>query len=218
MQKKKRRLQLLIKRVIDFVAALVLLLVLSPLYAALALLVKLDSPGSVFFSNELAGLEGQPFFSHKFRTMIPDAISTGLKYETARDDPRITRLGRFLRRFGLDELPQIYNVLRGEMSLIGPRPTFTWVAEQYDEDERLRLGMRPGITGWAQVHGRNAIPWEERLVYDAEYVANYSLWMDVKIIVMTIPVVLSSKYVYGKDGNVRTHKSPPPQDTNDGKA
>ena len=183
---------LAVKHVLDRVLALAALVVLSPLFAALALWVLLDSGRPVFLRQERAGKEGRPFGMLKFRTMVPDAVEVGRRlgladpYGLLPDDPRITRSGRFLRRTSLDELPQLVNVLRGEMSLVGPRPDLTEQVANYVEADRRRLAVRPGITGWSQIHGRDEISWPERFEHDAWYVENWSLWLDAKILVRTL--------------------------------
>jgi lipopolysaccharide/colanic/teichoic acid biosynthesis glycosyltransferase len=153
----------------------------------------------------VAGRNARPFDLLKFRTMIKGAQQKGDPFETAMDDPRITRVGRFLRRWSLDELPQLWNVLRGEMSLVGPRPTFVEVARQYSPREARRLQMRPGLTGWAQVNGRNLLPWPQRVAFDLDYIERYSLWLDVQILARTLPALVRKEGVYGEGGKVRMH-------------
>lgn len=133
--------------------------------------------------------------------MIEGAVNQGLGVTVAQDDLRITRVGRFLRNFGLDELPQLINVLKGEMSLIGPRPTFPYQAELYDEFQKRRLEVKPGLTGWALVHGRNRLPWKERIILDVWYVDHWSLWLDLKILLKTAWIVLVTREgLYGEGG------------------
>ncbi|MGA8224878.1 MAG: sugar transferase [Candidatus Acidiferrales bacterium] len=200
-----RDFQLVLKRGFDFVAALIGLIALLPLFALIAVCVWLDSPGPVFFRLRMAGRDGKAFDQWKFRTMVKDAREKAHPFETSATDPRITRVGRFLRRWSLDELPQLWNVLRGEMSLVGPRPAFIEIASRYSALEMGRLRMRPGLTGLAQIHGRNLLPWPERVAFDLEYIEHFSLWLDLKILLRTIPVVLRSEGVYGEDGKVRMH-------------
>lgn len=187
---------MVIKRVVDLITSLLSLILLSPLFAIVALAIKLDSPGPVIFRQQRLGKGGEPFTIFKFRTMVDGAERVGLGLMTAENDPRITRVGRFLRRTSLDELPQLINVLRGEMSLVGPRPAPTSHAERYTGRDILRLSVRPGITGWAQVNGRNELTWDERIRLDIEYVENWSLWWDFKILWMTLMTVVSSRGVY----------------------
>jgi lipopolysaccharide/colanic/teichoic acid biosynthesis glycosyltransferase len=200
-----RKIQLGVKRVLDLVVAACALVLLIPFFILVGILIKIDSPGSVFFRLRVAGLGGNPFGQWKFRTMVNGARQKAHPFETSATDPRVTRVGRFLRRWSFDELPQLWNVLRGEMSLVGPRPTFIEVASRYSSFEAGRLRMRPGLTGLAQVHGRNLLSWPERVALDIEYIEQYSLWLDTKILIRTIPVVLESRGVYGDDGKVRMH-------------
>jgi undecaprenyl phosphate N,N'-diacetylbacillosamine 1-phosphate transferase len=201
----KRRFQLGAKRAFDLVFAAVGLLMLLPAFVGVAIAIILDSPGPVLFKLRVAGRNGRVFDALKFRTMIKDAREKAHPFETFSADPRITRVGRFLRRWSLDELPQLWNVLRGEMSLVGPRPMFLEVASRYPEREARRLQMRPGITGLAQVSGRNSISWNERVELDLAYIDRYSLWLDLKVLLATLPVVLTGEGVYGPDGRVRMH-------------
>ncbi len=189
-----------IKRLLDPVAAAAGLVVLSPLYAGIAVAVLLDSGRPVIFVSPRAGLEGRPYGMLKFRTMIPDAISVGREQRISDDpfgivkhDPRITRVGRWLRRTGLDELPQLVNVLRGQMSLVGPRADLVEQAAGYADRERRRLSVRPGITGWAQVNGRDSVPWTERFELDLWYLDNWSLRLDGKILLRTVGEVFRAE-------------------------
>ncbi|MGQ9477795.1 MAG: sugar transferase [Candidatus Bipolaricaulia bacterium] len=193
--------QLAFKRALDLGIALIGLILLALPFALIALLIKLDSKGPVFFRQERVGRQGRIFKPWKFRTMIEGAVAQGLGYNVARDDPRITRVGRFLRDWGLDELPQLINVLKGEMSLVGPRPTLKYQVERYDEFQRKRLLVKPGITGWALIHGRNLLSWEERIKYDVWYAEHWSIWLDLRILLKTIWVVLIKREgVYGPGG------------------
>ncbi|MGQ9498492.1 MAG: sugar transferase [Desulfotomaculales bacterium] len=194
-------MKLVTKRAIDIAVSLAGLALCTPLFLVVAVLIKLDSPGPVFFRQERIGKGGRPFYPFKFRTMVQDAERMGLRYNTAVDDPRITRVGRVLRNCGVDELPQLINVLKGEMSLVGPRPTLRYQVEKYDAFQRRRLEVKPGITGWALVNGRNRLSWEERIKLDVWYVDNWSLWLDVKILLKTLWVVLvTHEGVYGEGG------------------
>jgi lipopolysaccharide/colanic/teichoic acid biosynthesis glycosyltransferase len=185
--------QRLAKALLDRVGAALALVVLSPLFAALALWIVLESGRPVIFRQLRAGKDGVPFSMLKFRTMIPGAVELGRELALSDDpfglvpnDPRITRSGRFLRRTSLDELPQLWNVVRGQMSLVGPRPDLLEQVANYEPGDRRRLAVTPGITGWAQVQGRDEIPWEERFRLDAWYVDNWSLALDAKIVVRTL--------------------------------
>ena len=180
-----------VKHATDRVLALLALVLLAPVFAAIALWIVLDSGRPVILRQRRAGKDGRPFRMLKFRTMVPDAVEVGRRlgladpYGLVPDDPRITRSGRFLRRTSLDELPQLVNVLRGEMSLVGPRPDLVEQVANYAEADRRRLAMRPGITGWSQIQGRDEIPWPERFRHDAWYVENWSLRLDAKILLRT---------------------------------
>lgn len=178
------------KRVCDFFCALFLLVLLSPLLAVVALVIKITSPGEVLFKHQRLGRYGKIFWIYKFRSMVPNAVNIGSGLFLEKDDPRITRVGKFLRKTSIDELPQLFNVLRGEMSLIGPRPAPLHHLDIYDERQRKRLDVRPGITGWAQVNGRLALYWPERIDLDLWYIEHYTFWLDLKILVKTIAVVL----------------------------
>jgi lipopolysaccharide/colanic/teichoic acid biosynthesis glycosyltransferase len=187
-----RRLQLTVKAAADFVLAAISLVLLSPLFLLVGILIKSASPGPVFFKQRRLGQNGEVFEIYKFRTMHLNAADLrnpdGSTY-TGKDDPRIFKVGGLLRKFSLDELPQLINVLRGEMSIVGPRPDLDTQRKLYEPGEEEKLAMKPGITGWAMVGGRNSIPWKERIQLDIWYVRNYSLWLDVKIALLTVPVL-----------------------------
>lgn len=195
-----RQFGLALKRGVDLVISAVGLIVLAVPFALIALAIRLDSPGPAFFRQERVGRGGRVFRVWKFRTMVKDAESIGLGMNVRADDDRITRVGRFLRDWGLDELPQLINVLRGDMSLVGPRPTIPAQVALYTDFERRRLEVKPGITGWALIHGRNAISWDERIRYDVWYVDHWSLWLDFYILLRTVPVVLTRQGLYGPGG------------------
>lgn len=191
-----------IKRGLDLAVSLGALVVLSPVLAAVAVAIKVDSRGPVFFRQERLGSNGRPFRIWKFRTMVPDAEARRMEMAAMnemegsgplfkmRNDPRVTRVGRFLRRSSLDELPQLFNVVTGEMSLVGPRPFVTHEAVQIGGWGRKRLDIKPGITGLWQVRGRNDVPFDEMVRLDYMYVTNWSVWWDVRLILQTIPRVL----------------------------
>jgi undecaprenyl phosphate N,N'-diacetylbacillosamine 1-phosphate transferase len=196
-----KRLKLIVKRIIDLFLSLIGLLVLGIPFSIIAFLIKLDSKGPVFFRQERVGRHERQFKTWKFRTMVVGAVNRGLGYNVAHDDSRITRAGRLLREWGLDELPQLFNVLKGEMSIVGPRPTLQYQVEQYSVFQRRRLLVRPGITGWALVHGRNLLSWEERIKYDIWYVDHWSLSLDFLIMLKTFWIVLITREgVYGQGG------------------
>jgi undecaprenyl phosphate N,N'-diacetylbacillosamine 1-phosphate transferase len=194
------KMQLTGKDCLDFLGAWVGLILLSPVIYFMGILIRWDSPGPVFFRQERIGKDGKPFMSYKFRSMVDKATTMGLGLNVAVNDDRITRVGKFLRNTSLDELPQLFNVLKGEMSLVGPRPTLGFQVERYDVFQRRRLQVKPGITGWAQINGRNAIPWEDRIRLDVWYVDNWSLWLDMKILGRTLRTVLKREGLYGPEG------------------
>jgi exopolysaccharide biosynthesis polyprenyl glycosylphosphotransferase len=195
-----------LKRTLDVVVSAVGLILLAPLMLVIALAIRLDSRGPALFVQERAGRHGKPFRILKFRTMVRDAeelIPQVVKLDELsepmfklRDDPRVTRVGRFLRRTSLDELPQLINVLRGDMSLVGPRPEALWLVARYSETESFRLQMRPGITGPMQVHGRGELTFQERLAVEREYVEKYSLPKDLKILLRTVSAVFLARGAY----------------------
>jgi len=194
-------LQKILKRQIDFWVSLFGLILLSPLFLFLAVLIKADSPGPVFFLYERIGKDGKSFFPFKFRTMIKGAIDKGLGYNIAEKDERITKIGGYLRKWGIDELPQLINILKGEMSFVGPRPTFRYQIERYNDFQKKRLSVKPGITNLALINGRNLLSWEERIKYDVWYVENWSLFLDFKILFKTIHLIfIKREGVYGKEG------------------
>jgi lipopolysaccharide/colanic/teichoic acid biosynthesis glycosyltransferase len=186
-----RAAQLATKRTVDVAGAAALLAAFSPVMLAIAAAVKLDSKGSAVFRQARVGRGGRLFTIYKFRTMVEGAERSPLGTYCYQDDPRITRAGGWLRRSSLDELPQLLNVLKGDMSFVGPRPDLPHHVARYDERQRGRLAMRPGITGWAQVNGRNGIPWPARIELDLEYVRGWSLWRDVEVAARTVRVVLT---------------------------
>lgn len=179
-----------VKRVFDIVLTLMVLLILSPLLFAVALAIKLSSPGDIFFKQQRLGLHGEIFWVFKFRSMVSNAVNIGSGMFMEKNDPRITRIGKILRKTDIDELPQLINVLRGDMSLVGPRPAPLHHLKKYDERQKKRLSVKPGITGWAQVNGRLALYWPERIELDLWYVENNSFWIDIRILMKTITVVL----------------------------
>lgn len=197
---------LTIKRIIDFLFSLIILLILLPLFLVVAILIKLDSKGPVIFKQSRLGKDGNVFKVWKFRTMIDNAEKMGTGLTTAQNDPRITRVGKILRKASIDELPQLINVLKGDMSFIGPRPAPVHHLKQYNENERQRLKVLPGITGWAQVNGRNILTWPERIEKDIWYVNNISFLLDLKIAFKTIKVVLFSEGVYSGRNDAKVAK------------
>ncbi|ADL13604.1 sugar transferase [Acetohalobium arabaticum] len=193
---------MLIKRVIDFFGSLVGLVILLPLFIIISLLIKIDSKGPVFFKQDRLGKDGEVFEIYKFRTMVENAENIGDGLFTSKGDPRITKVGKLLRKISLDELPQLINVLKGDMSLIGPRPPVPYYPYKYDEysdEQKSRFDVKPGITGYAQINGRNNLSWDERIEYDIEYVKNFSLLLDLKIIFSTLAIVLKRDGIYGEN-------------------
>jgi lipopolysaccharide/colanic/teichoic acid biosynthesis glycosyltransferase len=184
------------KRILDLAIALPLAVATAPLMAGIALWVRRDSPGPALYRQARVGYAGRPFTLLKFRTMVVGAEGMGAGLAVTAGDPRITRAGALLRRLSLDELPQLWNVIRGDMSLVGPRPTVASQVERYDARRRGRLLARPGLTGLAQVRGRNAIPWSERIEIDLEYVGGWSMRRDLAILARTLLVVLGREGTY----------------------
>jgi lipopolysaccharide/colanic/teichoic acid biosynthesis glycosyltransferase len=196
----------MIRRAIDVLVSASVLLLTSPLLAVAVLAIRIESPGHPIYRQRRVGLDGKPFDVLKLRTMVDGAEHIGAGLAVNADDARITRVGAFLRRTSLDELPNLLNVLRGEMSLIGPRPTLPVQVEQYSEHQRGRLRIKPGITGWAQVNGRTSLPWSERIELDLYYIANRTLTLDLRILWRTAAIVLGGEDLYkgqtgGWDGN-----------------
>jgi sugar transferase EpsL len=187
----------MIKRLFDLVVVSVGLLLLLPVLGIVALAVLLTMGRPIFFRQRRPGLHGRPFTIYKFRTMLDPSDNGGRPMP---DTKRLTRLGRFLRSTSLDELPELFNVLRGEMSLIGPRPLLMQYLDRYTAEQARRHEVRPGITGWAQVNGRNAISWEEKFRLDVWYVDHASLWLDVKILFRTVAMVLRREGVNAESG------------------
>ncbi len=199
-------------RIRDVVGAGLGLIVASPALALAALGIKLEDRGPVLFRQRRVGQDGEEFELLKLRTMVVGAEHKGAGYAVDRGDPRITRVGRVLRRLSIDELPQLWNVVRGEMSLVGPRPTLRYQVEQYTPRQRRRLDVKPGITGWAQVHGRASLPWDERIELDVWYVEHRSARLDLAILVKT-PLALVRGTYKGQTGGWGTNsalKSPRP--------
>jgi len=184
------------KRLLDLIASCAGLVMLSPLFFVVAAAIKLDNPGPVFFRQARAGKDGRTFRVYKFRTMVVDAEQKGAGVFIEKDDPRITRVGKFLRSLSIDELPQLINIMKGEMSLVGPRPTLPYQVDNYNERQRRRLLVLPGITGWAQVNGRNELTWTERVELDIWYVDNRNFWLDLKILLKTCSVVFNRTGIY----------------------
>jgi len=190
----------MIKRLMDIALSLPALLVAAPLMAILWVLVRLESPGDPIYKQVRVGKDGEPFEIYKFRTMVTGAEFIGAGLAVQEGDERITRMGRLLRKTSLDELPNLLNVLRGEMSIVGPRPTVQVQVDHYTDRQRGRLEVKPGITGWAQIHGRASLPWSERIELDLYYVEHQSLRLDLRILARTPAMLLGRKGVYKGEG------------------
>ncbi|HEY6396490.1 MAG TPA: sugar transferase [Solirubrobacteraceae bacterium] len=171
-------------------------IVTAPFIAVLALAIRLESPGHPIYRQTRVGKDGVPFTIFKLRTMLRGAEFTGARLAIQQGDDRVTKVGAWLRRYSLDELPNLWNVVRGEMSIVGPRPTLPVQVEQYTERQRLRLAVKPGLTGWAQVNGRASLPWSERIELDIWYVEHRSLRLDLRILARTVRMVLSGHGLY----------------------
>jgi Sugar transferases involved in lipopolysaccharide synthesis len=188
------------KRWLDLTVALVALLLLSPLLLLIALAIFLDTRGGVFYRQERIGRHGVPFLLWKFRSMVQGAESRGAGMLVEANDSRVTRVGSLIRKLSLDEIPQLFNIVQGDMSLVGPRPGLRYQVELYDEKQRRRLLVRPGVTGWAQVNGRNSIEWPRRIELDLEYIDRMSLPFDVWVLLRTLPSVLKREnMIAGRD-------------------
>lgn len=184
-----------VKRVLDFSSATILTILLSPILVLTAIAVKLDSKGPALFRQERLGYKGKVFKILKFRSMVVGAEKTGTGVYSYKGDSRITKVGKFIRATSLDELPQLFNILKGEMSFIGPRPALTyhpWPLEKYTSEQRRMFDTLPGITGWAQINGRKEVPWPERIKLNIEYVEKMSFGMDAKIFFATFFKVLTN--------------------------
>ena len=186
-------------RALDIVIAAAALVVLSPVLALAALAIRLESRGPLIYRHRRVGRHGEQFELLKLRTMVQGAetMGTGLYIEDR--DPRITRSGRLLRRFSLDELPNLVNVLRGDLAIVGPRPTVSEQVDLYTDHQRRRLEVRPGITGWAQVNGRASLPWPERIELDVWYVEHRSLRLDLRILARTVKLLVTGRGLYSQD-------------------
>lgn len=187
-----------LKRTIDFICAAIMLVVISPILLIVAFIVKLDSKGPAVFVQERLTLGGRVFKMYKFRTMCVNAEQQGTGAYSFGNDPRITKVGKILRSLSLDELLQLVNILKGDMSFVGPRPILTYHPcryEDYTEEEKIVFTVRPGITGWAQVNGRNSVDWVQRFKMNEWYVQHISLWLDLKIVIMTVVQVFSRKEI-----------------------
>lgn len=190
----------ILKRIIDIVFSFCFILIASPLMIAAGILIKISSRGPIFFKQERAGENGKPFTVYKFRTMTDKPRK--VDREIYKGDSEVTSVGLWLRRFKIDELPQLINILKGDMSIVGPRPGMMTQITKLDENGKFRLKVKPGLTGLAQVHGNIHLSWPERWIYDRKYVENLSFFLDVKILVKTIMIVLFGEEKFLKKPNV----------------
>lgn len=189
----------IIKRIYETIIAITLIILLCPFMILISLLIKLTSKGPVFFNQNRLGKNGHIFIIHKFRTMVINAENFGSGIYTNESDNRITKIGRFLRKTSLDELPQLFNIIKGQMSFVGPRPPVPYHPykyEDYTDEQRLRFTVLPGLTGYAQILGRNSLNWDERIELDVYYVKNKSLLLDLKIIFLTFISVIKKENIY----------------------
>jgi len=196
-----------LKRLLDFLLAGIGLIIIAPLLAAIVIAVRLSSPGPLLFVQERLGRYGQPFRIYKFRTMVDGAVHLGAGLDTYEGDPRVTAVGKILREYHLDELPQLFNVMRGEMSLVGPRPLLMSSLATYQDWEKRRLLLPPGITAWEAVQGGLLNTIDERIALDIWYVDHFTLGLDLWILLKTIPVVLTKEGVYGENGSEKGRES-----------
>ena len=190
-------LELKLKRLLDIFLAILSILLFSPLLVIIPVAIKLDSKGSIFFKQRRPGKDANIFLIYKFRTMKEQVDNDG---SLLPDEKRLTKIGRFLRKFSLDEVPELWNVLKDDMSMVGPRPLLIEYLDKYSPEQARRHEVKPGITGWAQVNGRNAITWQEKFNYDVWYIDNWSLWLDIKILFITLIKVIKGEGIsqYGR--------------------
>jgi lipopolysaccharide/colanic/teichoic acid biosynthesis glycosyltransferase len=192
------------RRALDLTLGVLGTVLTAPIVAVACALIRLETPGHPIYRQRRVGKDGKPFEIYKLRTMVRGAEFTGAGLAVQEGDDRITRVGRFLRRTSLDELPNLWNVVRGEMAIVGPRPTVQVQVDQYTERQRGRLKVKPGITGWAQVNGRASLPWDERIELDLWYVEHRTLWLDLRILARTVKLVVSGDGLYkGETGGWR---------------
>lgn len=191
-----RKIYLIIKRLLDIILSLIGIIIISPIFLIVAIAIKIDSKGPVIFKQKRLGKNGKEFEIYKFRSMVVGAEKIGTGVYSKKGDSRVTRVGNFIRMTSIDELPQLINILKGEMSFIGPRPVLTyhpWKLEEYTEEQLVRFEIKPGVTGWAQIHGRKDVPWDKRIQLDVYYVQNISFLLDLKIFFKTIYKVILMK-------------------------
>ena len=213
-----RNFQLFIKRAFDIVASLIMIimLIVIPVFIIVPIIIKLTSKGPAVFVQERMGKDGKVFNIYKFRTMSLPPEGTysvdGVLYKPNGEllepsSKRITKVGAFLRKTSIDELMQLFNILNGTMTFVGPRPTLPYQAESYTDEQRRRFEMRPGVTGWAQVNGRNGLTWTEKIKFDVEYIDGFSLWFDIKILFKTVAVVFKKEDIaFEKEDSITAKK------------
>ena len=196
----KNKKTFFLKRIIDVVVSGIGLILLFPIFVVMGVLIKLDSKGPIFFVQERAGKDGKIFKAYKLRTMVQgaDKITKGIIF--GEDNLYITKVGKFIRRTGFDELVQLINVLKGDMSLVGPRPTLPYQIKKYNNIQKRRLSVKPGITGWALINGRNSLTWDKRIELDLWYIKHWSIWLDIKILIFTVYVVIKGEGLYPEKG------------------
>jgi len=191
---------MILKRILDIVLGVIGLIITSPLWLYVIIRIKTEDQGPIFFVQERVGRNGQLFQMYKFRSMVVDAEKKGAGIFVSSDDERITRIGKFIRKTSIDELPQLINVLKGEMSIVGPRPTLEYQVKRYNERQKRRLLVKPGITGWAQINGRNNMTWPEKIELDLWYIDHWNIGLDFKIIGRSIWSVLKRQGIYSEEG------------------
>ncbi|MCK9478955.1 MAG: sugar transferase [Firmicutes bacterium] len=188
-----------VKRALDIIFCAIALTLLPPVMIIISILIKVDSKGAIFFKQQRIGKDGKHFDIYKFRTMVEDAEKVGTGLNSYKNDTRVTKVGEFLRTSSLDELPQLFNILKGEMSFIGPRPPVTYHPYKYSNyplDAKIRFNVKPGVTGYAQINGRNSLSWEDKFKYDLYYVDNISFLLDLKIFILTVFKVIKMEGSY----------------------
>lgn len=206
-----RKFNLFLKRTIDISGATIalLLMIVIPILIVIPIVIRLTSKGPAIFTQERTGKDGKTFKIYKFRTMCIPEESLDENGEMLPPEQRITKVGKFLRKTSLDEITQIFNILNGTMSFVGPRPTLPYQMERYTERQLKRHDMRPGITGWAQVNGRNDLTWTEKIEYDIEYIEKFSVWFDIKILFRTVLVVLKADGIaFSKNDPINAKEEP----------
>ncbi|QAS53450.1 sugar transferase [Halobacillus litoralis] len=186
------------KRLVDLIISVFAFIFFIPLLFIVGILIKIEDRGPVIFKQNRGGIYQKHFEIYKFRTMVQNAENIGLKYKTEENDTRITKVGMFLRKYSIDELPQLINIIKGDMSVVGPRPALPVHTDNYNKYQLKRLQVKPGVTGLAQIKGRNNLSWDEKINWDIKYVEKHSIWLDIKIILKTVKIVFNKKNIYQK--------------------